>query len=135
MIDNMPEKTAKSLNEWKKVLKTKSFTKHSEAVNFLKKEHHVTHGFTNTIVIWSKKENESPLDLVQNQYQGKEDLLPIYDKLLTVVKEFCDDVTITPKKASVSIIRKKTICTHKTRIQNPNKSRAKIQGQTHKRKT
>ncbi len=37
MIDNMPEKTGKSLNEWKSVLKTKSFAKHSEAVNFLKK--------------------------------------------------------------------------------------------------
>ena len=26
MIDNMPEKTGKSLSEWKKVLKTKSFS-------------------------------------------------------------------------------------------------------------
>jgi len=45
MIDNMPKKTGKSLNEWKKLLKTKTFTKHSEAVNFLKKEYAVTHGF------------------------------------------------------------------------------------------
>lgn len=32
MIDNMPEKTGKSLDEWKKILKEKSFTKHSEGV-------------------------------------------------------------------------------------------------------
>ncbi|MGB6153114.1 MAG: DUF4287 domain-containing protein [Pricia sp.] len=50
MIDNMPEKTGRSLSEWQSVLKTKSFTKHSEAVNFLKKEHNVTDGFANTIV-------------------------------------------------------------------------------------
>jgi len=33
MISNMPEKTGKSLEEWKQVLKSKSFTKHGEAVN------------------------------------------------------------------------------------------------------
>ncbi|MBT8313117.1 MAG: DUF4287 domain-containing protein [Maribacter sp.] len=107
MIDNMPEKTGKSLNEWKKPLKTKTFTKHSEAVNFLKKEYAVTHGFANTIVTLSKNENEGPEDHVKNQYQGKEGLIPIYERLLTVVKAFGQDVTVTPKKASVSIIRKR----------------------------
>jgi len=107
MIENMPEKTGKSLNEWKKVLNTKSFSKHSEAVNFLKKEHNVTHGFANTIVALSKEENESPTDLVKNQYEGKENLLPIYESLLALVNEFGKDVTITPKKTGVSIIRKK----------------------------
>ena len=38
MIDNMPAKTGKSLEEWKAILKTKSFTKHSEAVKYLKSE-------------------------------------------------------------------------------------------------
>ena len=107
MIDNMPEKTGKSLNEWKTILKSKAFSKHSEAVNFLKKEHNVTHGFANTIVTLSKEENQDPTDLVQSQYNGKEGLLPIYEKLLKVVKAFGKDVIVTPKKASVSIIRKK----------------------------
>jgi predicted transport protein len=107
MIDNMPEKTGKSLNEWKKILKTKSFVKHSEAVNFLKKEHQVTHGFANTIVTLSKEENTTPNYLVENQYTGKENLVPIYESLLNVVKTFGNDITITPKKTSVSIIRKR----------------------------
>ncbi|KGK28826.1 DUF4287 domain-containing protein [Cellulophaga sp. E6(2014)] len=107
MIDNMPEKTGKSLMEWKKVLKSNSFSKHSEAVNFLKKDYNVTHGFANTIVALSKEENESPVELVKSQYDGKENLLTIYEGLLAVVKEFGKDVTITPKKTSVSIIRKK----------------------------
>ncbi len=107
MIDNMPEKTGESLSEWKRTLKKKSFSKHSEAVNFLKKEHQVTHGFANTIVALSKEENDSPADLVNNQYKGKENLLPIYERLIAVVKELGKDVTITPKKTSVSIIRKK----------------------------
>ena len=107
MIDNMPEKTGKALDEWKAILKSKSFAKHSEAVNFLKREHDVTHGFANTIVTLSKDEKATPQDLVTNQYRGKEHLLPIYNRLLSVVKDFGDDLTITPKKTSVSLIRKK----------------------------
>ena len=107
MIDNMPEKTGKSLNEWKSLLKTKSFAKHTDAVNFLKKEHRVTHGFANTIVALSKEEGgETPTNLVENQYKGKENLLPIYKSILEIVKGFGEDVTVIPKKASVSIIRK-----------------------------
>ncbi|WP_299684482.1 DUF5655 domain-containing protein [uncultured Dokdonia sp.] len=107
MINNMPEKTGKSLEQWKTLLITKSFSKHSEAVNFLKKEHQVTHGFANTIVSLSKEETHAPTDLVTAQYKGKENLFPIYEQLLTVVKKFGDDVVITPKKTTVSIIRKK----------------------------
>lgn len=120
MIDNMPEKTGKSLEEWKKILQSKSFVKHSEAVNFLKKEHQVTHGFANTIVTLSKEENHSEDDLVENQYKGKEALIPLYEALLEMVSSFGNDVTITPKKISVSIIRKKQFAlikpTTKTRI-------------------
>lgn len=107
MIDNMPAKTGKSLSEWKLVLKSKQFSKHSDAVKFLKLEYGVTHGFANTIVTLSKEENETPADLLKNQYEGKEDLKPIYEKLIAVISELGSDVTITPKKSSVSIIRKK----------------------------
>ncbi|TVZ56696.1 uncharacterized protein DUF4287 [Lutibacter sp. Hel_I_33_5] len=103
----MPEKTGKSLEEWKEILKIKSFAKHGETVKFLKQEHNVTHGFANTIVTLSKENKDTSEDLIVNQYKGKEQLLPIYKKLLEVVSGFGSDVTITPKKTSVSIIRKK----------------------------
>lgn len=107
MIDNMPEKTGKSLEEWKVILKEKGFAKHSEGVKFLKTEHQVTHGFANTIVTLSKEENNSEEDLVSAQYKGKESLFPIYESLIGYVKTLGSDVTITPKKGSVSIIRKR----------------------------
>ncbi|WP_299125891.1 DUF4287 domain-containing protein [uncultured Winogradskyella sp.] len=107
MINNMPEKTGKSLDQWKSILKEKAFAKHSEGVNYLKKEHGVTHGFANTIVSLSKEENNAPEDLVTSQYKGKESLFPIYEKLLPIVKGFGKDITITPKKTSVSVIRKR----------------------------
>jgi len=107
MINNMPEKTGKSLEEWFVILKEKSFSKHSEAVKFLKTEHQVTHGFANTIVTLSKKEDTPTEDLVTNQYKGKETLFPIYEQLIAHLKTLGADVTITPKKGSVSIIRKR----------------------------
>ncbi len=106
MIENMPEKTGKSLDEWKLILKEKAFVKHSEGVNYLKKEHGVTHGFANTIVSLSKEEQVPEDDLVSAQYKGKESLIPIYEALISFVKTLGDDVVITPKKGSVSIIRK-----------------------------
>lgn len=107
MIDNMPEKTGKSLSEWKIILKEKAFTKHSEGVKYLKTEHNVTHGFANTIVTLAKEEDNSAEDLIESQYIGKENLIPIFKELITYIKSLGDDVTITPKKGSVSIIRKR----------------------------
>ena len=107
MIDNMPEKTGKSLDEWRALLKEKAFAKHSEGVKFLKSEHGVTHGFANTIVTLSKEETSAPDDLVKAQYTGKEALFPIYEALIKYISTLGSDVIVTPKKGSVSIIRKR----------------------------
>jgi hypothetical protein len=107
MIDNMPEKTGKSLDEWKKILKEKSFAKHTEAVRFLKSEYEVTHGFANTIVSLSKEDKSPSTDLVNAQYEGKENLIPIYEGLIDYCKSLGSDISISPKKGSVSVIRKK----------------------------
>ncbi|MFK7812041.1 MAG: DUF4287 domain-containing protein [Maribacter sp.] len=106
-ISNMPEKTGKSLEEWKIILKKENFAKHGEAMKFLKGEHGVTHGFANTIIHLSKENSKDTSELIANQYKGKEVLMPIYDKLISVVSDFGSDVIQTPKKTSVSIIRKK----------------------------
>ena len=107
MIANMPEKTGKSLEEWLALLKTKSFTKHSEAVNFLKKEHGVTHGFANTIVHLSKDDKTETVDLVAAQYEKKPDLKPIYEVLKSYIETLGNDIEFAPKKAYVSVRRKK----------------------------
>lgn len=107
MINNMPEKTGKSLEEWTNLLKTKNFEKHGEAIKFLKNEHSVTHGFANTIVTLSKDNQDGPDDLLTNQYKGKEELKLIYEKLVDVISKFGSDITKTPKKGSVSMIRKR----------------------------
>jgi len=107
MINNMPEKTGKSLEQWAKILRAKGFAKHGEAVKFLKTEHGVTHGFANTIVSLSKDSQDTLDDLLINQYKGKEVLKPIYEKLISEISKLGSDITNTPKKASVSMIRKR----------------------------
>ncbi len=107
MINNMPEKTGKSLEQWKVILKEKSFAKHGEALNFLKKEFGVSHGFANTIVKLSQDAQEHPEDLLSAQYKGKESLLPIYKALVSMMTKFGEEVKVSPKKTSVSIIRKR----------------------------
>jgi len=120
LIDNMPEKTGKSLEEWKVLLKKKTFPKHSEAVNFLKKDYRVTHGYANTIVLLSKDEKRSDQDLLTNQYRGKESLFPLYEALLERLLSLGNDVVVAPKKGSVSFIRKRqfafTVPASKARI-------------------
>ncbi|MBC8753895.1 DUF4287 domain-containing protein [Kordia sp. YSTF-M3] len=107
MIANMPEKTGKSLDAWLEILKKQPFTKHSEAVNFLKKEHGVTHGFANTIVHLSKEDKTQTVDLVASQYEKKEALKPIYDTLKSYIETLGNDIEFAPKKAYVSVRRKK----------------------------
>jgi len=107
MINNIPKKTGKSLEEWATILKRKNFAKHGEAVRFLKNEHDVTHGFANTIVSLSKDSQDTPADLLINQYKGKEVLKPIYEKLVSEISNFGSDITNTPKKTSISMIRKR----------------------------
>lgn len=107
MISNMPEKTGKTIENWFQILDEKNIEKHSDAVKYLKTEYAVTHGFANTIVTLSKEKNAPKEDLIFNQYSGKELLIPIYETLLSSVREFGEDVLISPKKGSVSLIRKK----------------------------
>ncbi len=107
MINNMPEKTGKSLGEWKSILKEKNFAKHGEALNYLKKEHGVSHGFANTIVHLSKNDEQEEVDLVEAQFKGKENLRPIYERFKTETLKIGDDITVVPKKTTVSFVRKK----------------------------
>jgi len=107
MINNMPEKTGKSLDDWKTLLQNLPYCKHSELLNYLKNEHRLTHGYANMIALLSKQDASKPVDLLSEQYRGKENLLPLYHKLLEVVKTFGTDVIISPKKQNVSIIRKR----------------------------
>jgi predicted transport protein len=111
MIQNMPEKTGKSLEEWFSLLKTKKLEKHSEMMDLLKKEKGLSHGYANTIsLLFRQKQSGGPpshAELIANQYVKKADLKPLYDQLIEKAKSFGEDVEIAPKKSYVSLRRAK----------------------------
>ncbi|MEO0608704.1 MAG: DUF4287 domain-containing protein, partial [Pseudomonadota bacterium] len=49
MIDNLPEKTGKSLADWQTLVSASGASKHGEIMKLLKGTHGVSHGFANLI--------------------------------------------------------------------------------------
>jgi hypothetical protein len=112
MIDNMPAKTGKSLDEWYGVLAASKLEKHGQMMKLLKGEYGVSHGFANTISILFRQQQAggppAETDLVAQQYAGKKaGLRPIYDAVLAAVEQFGTDVEVAPKKSYVSLRRNK----------------------------
>ncbi|MXO89463.1 DUF4287 domain-containing protein [Pontixanthobacter aquaemixtae] len=107
MLANIPEKTGKPLEEWLALIAAQNFAKHGEIMAFLKGEHGISHGFANLIAAKSKETGEE-VDQVAEQYSGaKAGLKPIHDAIVEFAKSLGSDVEIAPKKASVSLRRKK----------------------------
>ncbi|MBK8298253.1 MAG: DUF4287 domain-containing protein [Saprospiraceae bacterium] len=110
MEKGLLEKTGKSLDHWIKIVKQSKIEKHLEIINFLKAEHGLSYGFANFVALKAKITDAASIadtDLLSIQYKGKEELKSIYEKLVAEIKKFGSDLTVTPKKDSVSIIRKK----------------------------
>lgn len=111
MIANLKEKTGKTLEQWLKVTLKTEYLKHGEILKYLKTEHGMTHGFASLVAhktLELRQGTPQEQDLVANQYSGdKAKLKPIYDKLITAVEQMGSDVEISPKKAYVSLRRKK----------------------------
>ncbi|MBS1790643.1 MAG: DUF4287 domain-containing protein [Acidobacteria bacterium] len=125
MIQNLKEKTGKSLDEWVKIAKAAKLEKHGEIIKFLKTEHGLGHGYANLVAHTLKNQSEEGKaavdDPVAAQYAGeKAGLKPIYDELIKAVGKFGKDVEISPKKTYVSLRRNKQFGliqpTTKTRI-------------------
>lgn len=107
MLANLPEKTGKTLEEWKVVLGKSGLQKHGEMMKLLKSEHGVTHGFANLIVAKARDTDEET-DHVAAQYSGaKAALKPVYDAIAEYARALGSDVQVDPKKSSVSLRRKK----------------------------
>jgi predicted transport protein len=111
MIENLHKNTGKTLEEWIKIVKSESFEKHGQMVKFLKENHNFTHGFANMVALKAREADAGSAtdvnDLVEAQYAGKEHFRPLYERLLTQIKQFGSDVEVAPKKAYVSLKRKK----------------------------
>jgi len=104
------ESTGKSLDQWLEIVDASAARKHSEIMKLLQEDHGVSYGFANTIAHKYNKSDAASFEdvvLLENQYKGKENLLPVYELLMDEITAFGNDITIAPKKDSISLIRKK----------------------------
>jgi len=71
----------------------------------------LTHGFANLIAHKSKGSDAGSADsqdeLISKQYRGKEHFKPIYDKLISEIQTYGEDIEIASKNTYVSLRRKK----------------------------
>lgn len=111
MIDNLHKNTGKTLEQWIAIVKKENLEKHGEIIQFLKESHGFTHGFANLVAHRAKGSDAASAAsqdaLVEQQYQGKEHFRPLYEKLLAEIQSWGSDVEVAPKKAYVSLRRKK----------------------------
>jgi predicted transport protein len=109
-VKNLEEKTGKSIDEWITIVNTSGLEKHGELVSMLKEKYGIGHGYANMVVHKAKETHAaaSPDDeLVAEQYKGKEALKELYELLIKEIRQFGPDVELAPKKAYVSVRRKK----------------------------
>jgi hypothetical protein len=111
MIANYEKNTGKPLEAWVALARKQKLAKHGEIVKWLKEKHGLGHGYANLAALRTLA-GDAPEpagdDLVAAQYAGaKAALRPLYDTLAKEIGKFGDDVELSPKKAYVSLRRKK----------------------------
>ena len=102
MIAGLPEKTGRSLEEWRTLFAAGPARKHGEIVAWPKSEHGITHGIANLIahkLLSSDAGSSDAAELLAAQYAGaKAGMRPIYDAVLARIATFGSDIEIAPKK-------------------------------------
>ena len=109
-VKNLEEKTGKSINEWISIVNNSALEKHGELVSMLKEKYGIGHGYANMVVHRAKESGAASSpgeDLVTEQYKGKDSLKALYDKIIKEINQFGKDIELSPKKAYVSVRRKK----------------------------
>jgi len=130
IVDNMPEKTGKSLNQWLSLVKKKKFESEKDCREWLKNEHKLG-GTTAGLIaeVWSGRGEDllsaenylaSAIQYVEGMYAAKASLRPIHDRLIELGRKLGKDVKICPCKTIVPLYRNHVFAeikpTTKTRI-------------------
>jgi hypothetical protein len=107
---NIEEKTGAPIRSWVERIASQGLVKHGQMVAWLKTEHGFSHSHANHV---AKQATEaasprSEEDPVAHLFEGgKEALRPIYEALADLMRGFGADVELAPKKANVSVRRRK----------------------------
>jgi t-SNARE complex subunit (syntaxin) len=109
-LENISEKTGKSLAELFAVIQASGLEKHGKIRDYLKSELDLGYGDANALTHVYRQRDEEELSLaahVDRLYSDKkEQLRPIHDKFMEGLKAF-GEFAISPKKKYLSLRRKK----------------------------
>ncbi len=112
-IANLEAKTGRSLADWIDIARTTgdgSAPTHRAIIERLKADHGLGHGYANLVATRALAPPDQPggEDLVASWYAGpKAALRPLHDAVVAVVAGFGPDVEHAPKKAYLSLRRRK----------------------------
>ncbi|KXK26040.1 MAG: hypothetical protein TR69_WS6001001333 [candidate division WS6 bacterium OLB20] len=107
MLASIEKITGKPASYWVQLVAAQKLEKHGQMVSFLKDEHGFSHGFANLIAHLAKSGGTLEKSTEADAFKGKEHFKPLYDEILSRVKQFGSDIEIAPKKSYVSLRRKK----------------------------
>ncbi len=111
LIEKLEAKTGQPLQYWIDVARASGSSKHGEVVAMLKRDHLLGNTYAHLVTHQAFRTGASSRDgsdLVAAQYAGeKAHLRPIYDALLDALVAFGGDVDVSPKKAYVSVGRRR----------------------------
>jgi len=109
MRQNVKKITGLEVTQFVSLIRKAGMERHGEIVKWLKQKHGLTHGYANFIALEARTPAPTPGDnWLQTLFAGhKQALLPLYTQIIGIVSSFGPDLEVAPKKANVSLRRKK----------------------------
>jgi hypothetical protein len=107
---NIETQTGRSVAAWAALAAQQGLARHGQMVAWLKAQHGLSHSHANHVAkhALSLAAPASSDDPVAHLFEGgKEDLRPLYDRLAAAALALGPDVDLAPKKANVSVRRRK----------------------------
>ncbi|GAB4511262.1 MAG: hypothetical protein Tsb004_15420 [Allomuricauda sp.] len=108
MLQSIEEKTGLAPKMIIADIQSQKLGKHTEIINYVKTNYELSHGFANLLAHLSKDKGRgsSEEDLIEQQYKGKEQLLPMYREMASYFNQL-ELAALAPKKTYVSVRTKK----------------------------
>lgn len=105
MIENLPAKTGRSLQEWFELLDQSPPATHGQGMATVKTAG-ASHGYANLIVTLYRDRGVQESDVVAQQFAGaKAALRPLYDAVVEMAVGLGPDVEVAPRKTAVALRR------------------------------
>jgi hypothetical protein len=107
---NIEAATGRSVAQWGDLIRAEALEKHGQIVAWLKSAHGFSHGHANHVAkraleVASPRSSDDP---VAHLFEGdKAGLRPLYHQLVELALSLGPDIEIAPKKANVSVRRRK----------------------------